>query len=85
MPLLHGLGGMILGVDLFQVVDGDMGIDLGGFQGFMAQHLLQMSDGSSIFEHVSCTGVAEGMGCDVLFKLGCSGTLLDDPPYGMDF
>ena len=76
---------MIPGVDLFQVIDGDVGIDLGGFQGFMAQHLLQVSDGSAVFEHVGGTGVAEGMGCNVLFKLGRPGTLFDDPPDAVGF
>ena len=31
---------MILGVDLLQIVDGHMGIDLGGFQGLMTEHFL---------------------------------------------
>ena len=32
--------GMILGVDFLQIVDGHMGIDLGGFQGLMTEHFL---------------------------------------------
>ncbi len=35
---------MILRVDLFQVVDGYMGVDLRGFKGLMAEHLLEMPD-----------------------------------------
>ncbi len=62
-----------------------MGIDLGGFQGCMTQHFLQVSDGSAVFEHVGGTGVAERMGCNVLFKLGSAAALLDDLPAGMGF
>jgi hypothetical protein len=36
--VLYRLARMIPGVDLFEVVDGDPGVDLGGLQGRMAQH-----------------------------------------------
>ena len=49
---------MILGVDLFKVVDGDLGVDLGGFQRFMSKHLLDMPDGCAVTEHVGGAGMA---------------------------
>lgn len=77
-------GGMIFGVDLLQVVDGDMGVDLGGFQGLVAEHLLQVPHRRAVFEHMSGAGVAEGVGGHVLFDSGQMGTTFDHGPYAVD-
>ena len=67
-------------MDLFQIVDGDVGIDLSGFQRLVSQHLLQVSGGSSVFEHVGGAGVAEGVRGDILFDAGQLNAALDHRP-----
>jgi hypothetical protein len=61
---------MIPGVDLLQIIDGDLGINLGGFQGFMTQQLLDMADRGTVFQHMGGTGMTEGVGRDVLLNTG---------------
>ena len=71
---------MILCMDLLEVVDGDMGIDLGGFQGLVSQHLLQVPGRGSVFEHVRGAGVAERVRGDIFFNAGKIDTALDHRP-----
>lgn len=44
----HLLPRVIFAMDLFKVVNGDPGVDLGGFQGFMTEHLLDMPYRSAV-------------------------------------
>jgi hypothetical protein len=74
---------MILGVDFFEIVDSDMGIYLGGFQGFMTEHFLYMPDGRAVSEHVGGTSVSQGVGGDVLLDIGKPHTTLDHGPYAV--
>jgi len=46
-------------------VCGHVGVNLGGFQGLVAQHFLQMPHRSSVFEHMGGAGVPEGVRDDV--------------------
>ena len=55
---------MVFGVDFFQIIDGNPGIYLGGLDAGMTQHLLDVSDRCSVFEHVGGTGVAQSVGGD---------------------
>ena len=77
----HRLAGMAPGVDFLQIVDGNMGVDLGRFQGFMTEKLLDMADRGTVLHHVGGTGMAEGMGEDVLSYSRLLHTALD---YGPD-
>ena len=74
---------MIPGVDLLEVVDRDMGINLSRFQGFVAEHLLQVSGGSTVSEHVGSARVAEGVRGDILFDARQLNTALDRRPYSV--
>ena len=67
-------------MDLFHVIYGDMGIDLGGFKGLMAQHLLDVSYRCPVSEHVSGASMSQGMGGDVLFDIGKADTAIDHLP-----
>ena len=67
-------------MDLLEVVDGDMGVNLGGFQRLVSQHLLQVSGGGTVFEHVRCAGVAERVRGDIFFDTGKLHTALDRCP-----
>jgi hypothetical protein len=82
VAVLYRLARMIPGVDLFEVVDRYPGVDLGGLQRRMAQHLLDMTDGRSVFQHMGRTGVAEGMGGHVFGDLCLVGSLFNDGPDG---
>jgi hypothetical protein len=39
-------------VDLFQIIDCDLGVDLRRFEGFMPEELLDMAHGRTVFHHV---------------------------------
>jgi len=71
---------VIFRVDCLQVIDGDMGIKLGGFQGSMAQHLLQVPDRRPVPKHVRGAGVPESMRGDILFNAGFLNTVVHGPP-----
>ena len=53
-------------MDVFQVGDGDAGVDLGGGKGFVAQQFLYNPDIGFVFQHYRGAGVAEGVRMDVL-------------------
>ncbi len=65
--VLPSFSWMIFGVNFLKVVDGNMGVNLGGFQGLVTEHLLEVTDGGSVFKHVCGTGMAERVGGYVLF------------------
>lgn len=50
---------MGLGVDLEELVDGDLGVEGGGVEFGVAEELLDEPDVSPVFEHVSGAGVAK--------------------------
>ncbi len=52
---------MILSVDFLEIVDSYLGVDLGRFEGFMAEKFLDMTDGCTIFQHVGGTTVTKGV------------------------
>lgn len=56
----HGFREVVFGMCLLQVTNGYMGIYLSRFQGFMAEHLLQVPDRCSISQHMGSAGVADG-------------------------
>ncbi len=43
---------MILGVGFLEIVNRDTGIDLGGVDAGMAQHLLDVAHRGAVFKHV---------------------------------
>ena len=47
------------GVDFLQSLDGHLGVNLGGFEAGVAQHLLNEADIGAPFEHQGGHGVAE--------------------------
>lgn len=49
-----------------QVVDRDLGVDLGRFQRVVPQHLLQLADGGAVPEHMRGASMAEAVGVFVL-------------------
>ncbi len=57
---------MIFSVDFLEVIDRYFGVDHGRFKGFMAKKFLDMTDGCTVFQHMRCTGVSEGVGCNIL-------------------
>lgn len=74
---------MTPGMNLLQVIDGDMGVNLGGFQGFMTKQFLNMADWCPVFKHVGCAGVAKGMGGDVFLDTCLAGATFDHGPYAI--
>ena len=65
----------------FEVVDGDFGVHLGGLQGLVAEHLLDMTDGGFVFEHVGSAGVTQAVGADVLVNTGKMDAAFNNGPY----
>ena len=57
----HSFRRVILFVDGFKVVNGYARIHLGRFQGFMAEHFLDMAHWRPVSKHVGSTGVPERM------------------------
>ena len=58
------------GVDAGQMVEGDLGVELGGFQTAMAQQGLDDPDVGAALEHVGGAGVAEQVAGAGFFDLG---------------
>jgi len=58
----------------------DVGVDLGGDDGAVAEHLLYGPEVGAPLEQVGGEGVAEGVGADRLFDAGQNGVLSDDVP-----
>ncbi len=61
---------MILGMGFFQIVDGHAGIDLGGVDAGMAEHLLDVAHRSTVFKHVGGAAMAQAVGGDLFFNPG---------------
>ena len=51
-------------VDFFEAVDGDVGVNLGGGEGFMAQEFLYDAEVCAGVEHVGGEGMSQGVWCD---------------------
>jgi hypothetical protein len=70
---------MATGVDFLERLDADMGVDLGGVEAGVAEHLLHMADVCPVLMHVGCAGMAKqvrrpGLGDpDALHLLGNPG------------
>lgn len=57
-------------VDRLQLADGDMGVNLGGFEFGVSQHLLDEADVDAVFQHQRGTGVAEQVATAALAQVG---------------
>ena len=57
---------------------GDMGVDFGGQDALVPQHLLHLPDRSAAFEQMRGERVAEGVGADLLVDTRAQYGLLDD-------
>ena len=55
----------------------DVGVDLGGEDGLVAQHFLDDAEVGPVFDEVGGKGVAEGVGRDFLLDAGGHGLVLD--------
>ena len=64
-------------VDFFELLVGDVGIDLGGSDGGMAQHRLDAPDIGAVLEEVSRKAMAESMRMDLFDDSGFGGIELD--------
>ena len=56
---------MGLVIDVLQLLLNDMGVDLGGGDIRVAQHLLDGAQVGAVFQQVDGEAVAQGVGCDV--------------------
>jgi len=65
-------------VDFLELLDGDLGIDLGRVQALMAEHLLDVADVGAVFQHFGGHGVAEEMTGARLLNAGFFGVGTDD-------
>ena len=63
-----------------QVVDTEMGVDLGRFQRLMTKKFLHGPDIGLISEHSGGAGMAEGVRRDILFDPGLFRVLFDQFP-----
>ena len=61
---------MGLAVDVLQVVLHHMGVDLGGGDVRVAQHLLDGAEVRAVFQQMDGEGVAQGVGGDILLDAG---------------
>ena len=61
---------MVLLMNLFQTLAGDMGIDLGGGNIGMAQHDLHGPEIGAMFQEMAGKGMAQGMRCDFFTDAG---------------
>ena len=75
-----GTGGC---VDLLQIDGNDAGVNLRGSQVFMAEQLLDVAHVGPSFEHFRRAGVAEPVGCRVVWQSGGFGESANDPPQHM--
>lgn len=65
-------------MDLFEVLVGDVGVDLGGGDVGVAEHGLDGADVGAVHEEVGGEAVAEGVGGDVFGDASEFGVFLDD-------
>ena len=66
-------------VDFFEVFRADMGIDLGGGQIPVSEHLLDAPEITPAVQEVCGEGMAEGMGAHFLVQGGLPDPFADDP------
>lgn len=65
-------------MDFFEVLVGDVGVDLGGGDVGVAEHGLDGTDVGAVHEQVGGEAMAKSMRRDVLGNAGCVGVFLDD-------
>ena len=70
-------------VDILQVVLHHVGVDLGGGDIRMPQHLLNGTEIRSVFQQMDGEGVAQGVGGDILLDAGGLLVVLDDLPEAL--
>lgn len=70
--------GMEFVVDFFEMLVGDVGVDLGGGDVGVAEHSLDGAEIGAVHEEVSGEAVAQSVGRNVLGDAGGAGVFLDD-------
>ncbi len=69
---------MKLLVDFFEVLVGDMGVDLGGGDVGVAEHGLDGAEVSAVHKEIGGEAMAESVGRDVLCDAGFAGVFLNN-------
>ena len=68
-------------VNLEHVLDGKLGVALGGGETLVAEHLLNRAQIGAFLQHVRAEGMPQGVRMDVRRQAFGHRDLLDDPPH----
>lgn len=75
---MSGFGGVVVGVDLLEAFDGEVGVEFGGFELLVAEELLDGAEIGPVVEEVGGAGMAEEVTGAFLFGLGALDVFADE-------